>query len=344
MTLRDVPPRAARAHELLGDFWFNSEPVPVSALRGRVILLFFWDTTCLQCLRALPYVRSWEQVYREAGLVTVGVHAPRFSFGRDPEHVRDALRRMAITFPVVTDNDLLITARYDNRALPALFVIDAQGFIRAATAGEGDYGAVEHLLQALLLEADPGLDLPLPMAPVRDEDRQGAVLYRATPELYTGYLRGTLGNVEGYSPEGTVAYDDPGVYLDGRVYAAGSWMNERHCLRLVAGPGGEADGHLVVSYQGVEATAVIGVEARRRAVVEVRQDGRYLTPADAGEDVRVGEDRRSLLTVEGPRLYQLVRNREFGEHVLRLTARDPGCAVYSFAFVTGVIPETISQN
>jgi thiol-disulfide isomerase/thioredoxin len=342
MTLRDLPPRSSKAHELLGDFWFNSDPVPVSAQRGRVILLFFWDYSCVHCLRALPYVRAWERTYRDFGLVTVGVHAPRFAFGRDPENVRRALGRHGVRFPIVTDNDLLITARYDNRAIPAIYLIDAQGFVRVMTSGEGEYASVEHMLHALLYETGVRDLLPLPMAPLREEDRQGAVLYRATPEIFTGYLRGSLGNVEGYSPESVVSYADPGVYMDGRVYADGLWLNDRNCLRLSQDQGGE--GHLVISYHGLEAGAVISPDARRTSTMEVRQDGRYLTAADRGADVQITPDGRSIVVVESPRFYELVRNREFGEHVLRLTSRNPGNAVYSFAFITGIIPETVNQN
>ena len=61
----DIQPQTIRARELYGDYWFNSEPVPISALRGSVILIQFWDYTCASCIRSLPYVKEWQRKYKD---------------------------------------------------------------------------------------------------------------------------------------------------------------------------------------------------------------------------------------------------------------------------------------
>jgi hypothetical protein len=43
-------------------------------------------------------------------------------------------------------------------------------------------------------------------------------------------------------------------------------------------------------------------------------------------------------------MYNVVRNKEYGEHTLRLSSQSSGFAVYSFTFVSGVIPDLISNN
>ena len=43
-------------------------------------------------------------------------------------------------------------------------------------------------------------------------------------------------------------------------------------------------------------------------------------------------------------MYNLVRNREYGEHVIRLSGGKYRFAVYGFAFATAVIPELVSNN
>ena len=63
--------------------WLNSPPLTVAGLRGRVVLVNFWTYTCINWLRTLPYVRAWDEKYREQGLVVIGVHAPEFSFERN---------------------------------------------------------------------------------------------------------------------------------------------------------------------------------------------------------------------------------------------------------------------
>jgi len=341
MTIQDILPQTVRARELLGDFWFNSEPVPMAAQRGQVVLLYFWDYAAASCVRMLPYVEEWNRKYGPLGLVTVGVHTPRFAFGRDPAHVQKGIARLGVKFPVVMDNDALIALQYDMRALPETVLVDKDGFIRYRNQGEGGAVAVEHALQALLYNAGVGAELPGVMDPLREADRPGAVLYRATPELFAGYARGGVGNVEGYAPESVVAYADPGIYIDGRMYAAGPWRCERECLRLAGER--ESEGHVIASYQGLDVQCVLEPGAGKKAEVTVRQDSEFLG-ANRGDDVRLDGRGRSYLLVDEPRLYTLVKNREYGEHVIRLSSGGQGFALFGIAFSTAVIPELVSKN
>lgn len=339
MTARDILPQTLRAAELYGDFWFNSEPIPISALRGQVILLEFWDYSSVSSIRTLPYLKEWGSKYMPYGLVVVGVHTPRFSFGRDPSHVEEAIRRYGITFPVVTDNEGMIAARYQYSGVPVVVIIDKDGFVRYQTVGEGNYVATERALQALLHHAGVGEQLPSLMEPVRDSDRPGAILYRSTPDLLTGYVRGSIGNVEGFSPESVVGYTDPGLYLSGRFYIDGPWLNARDCIQLC----GES-GKVILDYEAIEVNAV--AQAGEKAVVEatVLQDERPLAHGECGDDVRVMPDGRSVLTIRAPRNYQIVRNNEHGRHVLRLELNSRGTLVYGFAFVSGAMSEVLSSS
>jgi thiol-disulfide isomerase/thioredoxin len=342
MTVTELQSGGMRAGELYGDFWFNGDPVPVSALRGQVILIHFWDYTCVHCRRTLPYIREWGRKYRDYGLVVIGVHTPKFPFGRDPGLVQRALARLEITHPVVMDNEALIAGWYGSRAWPSLFLVDRNGFLRLQSVGEGDYGAVEHAIQSLLYDAGVDSDLPLPMGALRAEDKPGAICYRATPEVLTGYTRGTIGNVEGYSPESTVTYRDPEMYLEGRFYAAGTWMNERNSVRFEGGAG--TPGHLVLLYHGSEVSAVLKPEGQAPCELDVLQDGRPVGAEERGDDLSIRPDGTTYCLVDEARSYHLIKNREFGEHVLRLTASSRGCSVYSFTCVSCVIPELIAAS
>jgi thiol-disulfide isomerase/thioredoxin len=342
MTIKDIQPRTIRAHELYGDFWFNSEPVPISALRGQVILLEFWDYTCVSSQRALPYIKEWHRKYAQNGLVVVGVHTPKFPFGKNPEVVQRWIGRFGITFPVVMDNECVIASNYDNTSWPATYIIDKDGFVRYENFGEGNYGMTEHVIQTLLYDAGVSEELPLPMDPIREEDKPGAVCYPVSPELFTGYLRGSIGNVKGYSPESVIEYHDPKLYMDGRLYADGRWMNEKDCLRLTESE--NRWGFIVLKYHAVEANAVINSVGGKGFAVTITQDDQFLTDENKGEDVQLAADGKSYLVVHEPMKYNLVRNKEYGEHILRLSSQSNGFAVYSFTFVSCVIPELISDN
>ncbi len=59
--------------------WLNSEPLGPADLCAHVVLVNFWTLTCINGLRQEPNVRAWSQVYRDDGLVVIGVHTPEFS-------------------------------------------------------------------------------------------------------------------------------------------------------------------------------------------------------------------------------------------------------------------------
>jgi thiol-disulfide isomerase/thioredoxin len=341
MTVTEIEPQRIRAHELYGDFWFNSAPVPVTALRGRVIVLLFWDFSCTYSLRALPYAIEWSRKYEEHGLVTIGVHTPKFPFGKNPEYVRRAIERNAIPFPIVMDNEGLIASNYGQRSWPTVHIIDKFGFVRYQKGGEGSYLTTERVIQTLLYDAGAEGDLPYLMEPLRAEDRIDAVCFKATPEIFAGYLRGSIGNVEGFSPESVVEYNDPELYVDDRIYAVGSWMNGKNSLRF---DGSEnALGKIMLSYHALEVNAVIEPRTKHSEIL-IEQDECYLTNENKGTDIRIRSDGRSVLMLDEPRVYSIVKNHRFGEHLLQMSTESDGLTLYSFTCTSSVIPEFVSRN
>ncbi len=338
----ELQPKLIRAPELFGDFWFNSDPLSVRALRGYVMLIDFWDYSCVNCQRTLPYLNEWHRRYRELGLVMVGVHTPEFHFGRKPENVQCAIRAAGIEYPVVMDNEAFIWSAYANRSWPTHYLIDKDGYIRYTQHGEGQYQAFERAIQALLRETGVQVhSIPL-MEPLRDADQPGAVCYRPTNEIYIGYLRGTIGNVEGYQPESTIHYTNPGLYLSNRFYADGAWLSEKEFLRFNGQPGGE--GSLVLSYESLEVNAVLDYHGGGSSELRIEQDGMPLSIENKGEDIRLTAEGMSVVEVTEPRMYNLVRNPEFGEHVLKLSTASPHIEFYSFTFTTCAIPELLIRN
>ena len=100
---------------------------------------------------------------------------------------------------------------------------------------------------------------------------------------------------------------------------------------------------MLAGYQGLDVQGVLEPDGEKRAEITVRQDNEFLS-SNRGDDVRLDRRGRSYVVVDEPRLYNLVRNREYGEHVIRLSGGRHRFAVYAFAFATGVIPELVSNN
>ncbi|MBA4311237.1 MAG: hypothetical protein C0417_01265 [Chlorobiaceae bacterium] len=333
----ELLPQQFRVPEIYGDYWLNSEPITLGALRGYVILIDFWDYTCMRCIRTLSYLKEWHNRYSEKGLILIGVHTPRFPFARDPINVRKAIDKLNIKYPVVMDNDYLIWNGFRSANWPTKILIDKHGFIRYVHAGEGQYQNFEHAIQSFLAGMSYDIDLPLVMDSLRETDRPGVICYRETPEILTGWQRGTIGNVEGYSPESTIRYKDPQYHVEGRLYLDGDWFNDRNYLKLeTANPAG---GYLTFLYQASEVDTVIKPEGEKGFQVFVIQDGMPISRGDKGIDIRYDEEGKSYFIVDDARVYNIVKNREYGEHKIKLTSRSNGFAVYAISFVTSVIKE-----
>jgi thiol-disulfide isomerase/thioredoxin len=176
VTLDDFGP----APEFAGnDRWFNSEPLTLAGLRGRVVLIDFWTYTCINCIRTLPHLVEWDRAYRDAGLTIVGVHSPEFTFERKAANVERAIRQNGIRYPVAQDNRMATWNAWGNQYWPAKYLIDARGNVRYAHFGEGDYDETEAAIRALLRE--PGAMA----APAREYE----TAEQRTPETYLGALR-----------------------------------------------------------------------------------------------------------------------------------------------------------
>ncbi|HTY36911.1 MAG TPA: redoxin domain-containing protein [Bacteroidota bacterium] len=311
-------------------------------LRGSVALVDFWDYSNAGSLRALRYVKEWAARYREFDLSVIGVHTPQYAFGRNPANVSEAIRHLEVGFPVVMDNDAIIWSAYSNRVWPTRYLIDRDGFLRFAHAGEGSYERFERSLQSLLIEAGYRGAYPDTVPPMRESDVPGAVLQRATAEIQLGYLRGTLGNPEGHGPESTVLFDDQGFHLNGRVYLRGKWYSEREGVRY---DGESADeGGATVTYEGCDVNSVMSLEGGSPGKVFAKQDKQHLTKENAGGDIRFEKDGSSYILVDRPRDFHIVSNREFGEHEIALTTTSAGVELFSFSFLTGVAAEFVSDN
>ena len=316
--------------------WLQGGPLAMAELRGRPVLIDFWDYTCLNCLRTLPYLKEWHKRYKDLGLVIVGVHAPEFSFAHNAEHVRRAVASEGLEYPIVVDNEYAVWQAYANRYWPAKYLVDREGKLRYYHFGEGAYDRTEAAVQTLFREASPEIILPGLVEPLRDEDKPGAVCYRVTPELYLGYQRGRIGNTAGIEPDKPATYRDIGKHAEGYFFLEGDWLLAAESAARPVGATGESRLHL--RYMAKEVNLVMmppyaGGEGR----LELLQDGPPLAEGDLGADARI-EGGNAVVVVSTPRMYRLVNNQEIDTHELTLVTKSDGLSLYAFTFTSCVAP------
>ncbi len=330
--------------------WINSPMLSRNSLRGHVILVDFWDYSCVNCIRTLPHVASWHRRYEAQGLQIIGVHTPEFKFARQRHQVEAAMEEFNLSYPVLLDNHYENWELYANKAWPTKYLIDANGYIRYERRGEGGYQNTELAIQKLLVERDPRVKLPDIRPLFREEDPVGAACYPSTPELHAGFAAGlfggSLGNPEGYLPQEAVVYDLPPGREEGAFYLEGIWQAGRESLNFaghdrgrILVPYSAAGVNAVLSPSGDEVELMLGIlPARDEPMVEVRLNGRPLPPGDAGRDICFDRDGRSLVQVTRPRLYELVDHPDFQSNELELIFLTHGLALFTLTFTTCIVP------
>ncbi|WP_206241809.1 cytochrome c biogenesis protein DipZ [Novosphingobium terrae] len=304
--------------------WLNGQPLTAADLKGKVVLVDFWTYSCINCLRTLPYVKGWAEKYRQAGLVVVGVHTPEFAFEKDPTNVRDAVKRLGVTYPVALDNNYAIWKAFNNEYWPAEYLIDAQGRIRAHMFGEGDDAAFEKLIQKVLAENGASA---VPGGTVQGMD-QGIEAERSgqeqSPETYVGYARS-----QGFSSTPAVKQDAAETYALGGLQSDGWGLEGRWTVGAESARLETAGGGIAYRFQARDLHLVLGPAAGGKLVrFRVTIDG-HAPGADHGVDT----DAQGNGVVTDNRLYQLVRlAKGAGDHSFMITFLDPGVEAFAFTF------------
>ena len=335
-------PVNAAAIETLQDFdgatgWINSSPLTTEGLRGKVVLVDFFEYTCINCLRTLPYLREWYRRYRDHGFVIVGVQTPEFDFSSKRENVTAGAQRLGVTWPVVLDGNYKIWKRYDNNIWPRELLYDRNGRLVESVSGEGGYQQTEAKIQGLLRQDDPKLALPPIMAllPQDNYTKPGAVCYPMTTEIVVD--RSPIANGASVaSPQQDNDYAfDPSNLQDGAIYLAGYWHRTPQAVVSA-----ESRGSLTLRYHAIQLVAVMRPEDGRPIRVDVTQNGVPVARGDAGKDLRYDEHGSSYVEVNAGRAYDLVLNNRYGQYTLKLDPKGDRLGIYDFAFESCEVPKS----
>jgi thiol-disulfide isomerase/thioredoxin len=328
-----------RAPELPPSVWLNTySEVSLRSLQPSIVLVDFWDYTCINCRRTMPYLRAWYERYQDLGFEIVGVHTPEFRFARQAEHVKSAIGRLGMRWPVILDNDQIIWTSFANRYWPTIYLIDGHGYIRFRHAGEGGYTQIETAIQTLLRESKSDLELPPLMPMFKAEDAPGAVCIPTTQELHIDALVDPL-----------PGDDIPGEFslpcdlVDGHFYLEGFWRLNDDGLTLssesgtITLPCHAADIYAVLSPHPQNDTDICFDHDPRK--IEVLQDGQPLPDDHFGQDIyKVNE--RSLLRVDAPRSYHLAHYPTVHHHQLQLRICNSGLTFFAFSFGSCITTKT----
>lgn len=121
-------------------------------LRGKVVLVNFWATSCVACIKEMPQMAATHVKFRDRGYETVAVamsHDP-------PALVARFAEARQLPFSVAIDNTGEIARRFgDVRLTPTTFLINRRGEIVKRYVGEPDFAALHALVDKLLAADAP---------------------------------------------------------------------------------------------------------------------------------------------------------------------------------------------
>jgi cytochrome c biogenesis protein CcmG/thiol:disulfide interchange protein DsbE len=123
------------------------EPVKLSALKGKVVLVDFWASWCAPCRESMPVLEKLSKSYKEQGFVVLGVN-----IDNDAEAARKFLKDLPVSFQVVNDAQKQVAKAYAPPTMPSSYLIDRQGKVHVVHAGfkRSDAAKLEAEIKTLL--------------------------------------------------------------------------------------------------------------------------------------------------------------------------------------------------
>src|SRR5579862_547807 len=305
----------------------KSVPHSIKGYRGHVLLIDFWEYTCINCIRDFSVLKRWYDKYHADGFDIVGVHYGEFAIGFNADNVRDAAKRFQLPWPVVADLHGSIWRAYSSDVWPNRYLIDQNGDIVLHIEGEGNNRRMEEKIRELLASSHPEVK-QIPLDPPENTFSPSCGI--PTDETYVGdwFGRGAIANPKAYRNDGEVTdYRAEGAPADGKVMLSGRWITQQDGVTS-AGKLDEAQ----IRYHARSVYAVLSVENPKKPVrIDLLQDGKPLDRSDAGVDIQF-DSNGSYLKVSSPKMYYLVKNQTFGSHLLVLKPEAQEFSLHSFTY------------
>ena len=310
--------------------YINTKPISLDDLKDKVVLIDFWTYSCINCIRTIPHLNEWYDKYSDKGLVIVGIHTPEFEFEKNSDNVKSAVQKFGIKYPILQDNDKETWKAYENRYWPRKYLVDNEGYIRYDHIGEGAYNETEKVIQALLSERAAHLGIKNINlnksqnvdSDLRFESHDVDFSKIKSPELYFGYefARSPLGNIESFKSNQIVSYNllENSEIKPNQIYLEGRWKNNPDHMELQSN-----NGSIILKYNSKSVNIVAGGNGNFTVI----QDGKLIT-----NDLSKDASSDGIFMIDKQRLYNLVTNKDYGEHTIEIDVKGQEFQIYTFTF------------
>ena len=129
----DLPSAPVPTENFQGTPLNNAQP-ELFLYQNKFILLNFWATWCVPCLKELPDMERLHQILGKKGLVILAV-----GMGESEEKIKKFLEKHDITFPIMADPQMKISELYGVQNLPVTFLINREKEIIGRALGPREW-------------------------------------------------------------------------------------------------------------------------------------------------------------------------------------------------------------
>lgn len=276
--------------------WYNSKPLSNQMLKGKVVLIDFWDYSCLDCLKMIPHLNHLYSQYQKDGLEIVGFHTPNFEFEKQAENVEKAIEKNRIIYPVALDNDLSTASAFRMSEHPIMYLVGKDGNVRATHIGGGNLHDLEGQIRKLL-----GLE------PIKDREKVRSAKNTKVNNLETSDIVFGSQYVFGTSPIADL--NDP-VPLHNWAMGPG-WKQRLGYIESES-----AGARIKLKFLG-----------RKAFLVVQNPDGQ-----EGGLTVESSQGQKNYIIISGPNRYQLFDQNDAKPETLTITSETANLKFYLFDF------------
>lgn len=269
--------------------WLNATRAPTEdELRGRVVVVDFWTSCCINCMHTLPILARLEKKHANDPFLVVGVHTQKFDAEPEIERLRASVIRYGIAHPVAIDGDRGVWEAWGVNAWPTVIVLDAKGRVVFADGGEPDEKELGAVIETALAEGAeekslakgaPGflgrevntnhwLSFPEKIATIpggfaiADSGHDRIVFTDANGKVESvvgggrGWVDGSYANARFAHPQGMVARGDVIYVADTENHAVRAIDRKARTVTTIAGTGALGTGPLTAGTLAPRTTAL----------------------------------------------------------------------------------------
>jgi thiol-disulfide isomerase/thioredoxin len=172
--------------------WLNVDhAITLEELRGKVVVVDFWTSCCINCIHTLPVLAEVERKFAGKPVVVIGVHSAKFDTEKETDRLRAIVSEYSIVHPIAIDGSMKIWDAWGVQGWPTVIVLDSTGHIVTSHTGETDRAVLESAIdKALDQGAKAGTLDAKPLVGLRREvDQSGPLSF---PGKVIGLADGSL--------------------------------------------------------------------------------------------------------------------------------------------------------